>query len=160
LRYRLLPLIVAILLVPALRAAGTTYEAPGFTAGASTGKKITLASLRGRPAVLLIAPSPGNGAFRRQLAELRGRYERLAAQHILCFAAFTQGEGRIPSNIPLITVDDPVATAAAYGVREGFAIAVIGRDGNLDCLSERPLAGQRVMDLVMNNAAMQELLRK
>lgn len=157
---QLIPLLVAILLTPGFCAAATVSEAPGFNAGASTGRTISLASLRGRPVLLLIAPSPGDRSFRRQLSELRGRYERLAAQGILCFAAFTQGSGRIPSNIPFITVNDPVATASAYGIRQGFSIAVIGRDGNLDCLSASPLPGQRVMDLVMNNAAMQEILRK
>lgn len=160
LRLPVLPLIAAMLLVTGgLRAAGVVSAAPVFTGGASTGKNITLASLRGRPVLLLIAPSPRNRAFRTQLRELRGRYERLAAQGVLCFAAFTEGVDRIPSNIPFITVNDPVATASAYGSREGFSIAVIGRDGNLDCLSTRPLPGQRVLDLVMNNAAMQEILR-
>jgi hypothetical protein len=90
----------------------------------------------------------------------RGRYERLAAEGMLFFAAFTAEGGRIPSNIPFILVDVPTATAAAYDVPNGFAIAVIGRDGNLDCLSTKPLPGQRVLDLAMNNAQVQEQLRR
>lgn len=134
--------------------------APAFTGGASAGRTITLASLRGKPVLLLVAPSPRDRAFRSQLAELKDRYERLAAQGLLCFAAFTTEDGRIPSNIPFIMVNDPAATAAAYDVRKGFAIAVIGRDGNLDCLSAKPLPGQRILDLVMNNASVQEALRR
>jgi hypothetical protein len=134
--------------------------APAITGGASAGRTITLASLRGKPVLLLVAPSPRDRAFRAQVAELKDRYERLAAQGLLCFAAFTAENGRIPSNIPFIMVNDPVATASAYDVQKGFAIAVIGRDGNLDCLSVKPLPGQRVLDLVMNNASVQEALRR
>lgn len=134
--------------------------APSFSGGASAGRNIQLSSLKGKPVILVIAPSPRNRAFRGQMSELKGRYERLAAQGLLCFAAFTTEGGRIRSNIPFIEVNDPTATAAAYDVSKGFAIAVIGRDGNLDCLSTRPLPGQRILDLVMNNASVQEQLRR
>lgn len=134
--------------------------APSFSGGASAGRNIQLSSLRGKPVILVIAPSPRDRAFREQMSELKGRYERLAAQGLLCFAAFTTEGGRIRSNIPFIEVNDPTSTAAAYDVSKGFAIAVIGRDGNLDCLSTRPLPGQRILDLVMNNASVQEQLRR
>ena len=134
--------------------------APSFTGGAEAGRKITLSSLRGKPVVLVIAPSPKDRAFRTQMNAFRGRYERLASEGMLFFAAFTAEGGRIPSNIPFILVDAPTATAAAYDVPNGFAIAVIGRDGNLDCLSTKPLPGQRVLDLAMNNAQVQEQLRR
>ena len=134
--------------------------APAFTGGAEAGKKITLTSLRGKPVLLIIAPSPKDRAFRRQMSELRGIYERLAAQGGVAFAAFTMEAGRIPSNIPFVLVNDPAATAVSYDVQHGFAIAVIGRDGNLDCLSTKPLPGYRIYDLVMNNAEMQRLLRR
>jgi len=140
--------------------ASVVNAAPSFSGGASAGRTIQLASLRGKPVILVIAPSPRDRAFRGQMAELKGRYERLAAQGLLCFVAFTSEGGLIRSNIPFIEVNDPVATAAAYDVRKGFAIAVIGRDGNLDCLSTRPLPGQRILDLVMNNASVQEMLRR
>ena len=134
--------------------------APLFTGGAEVGRKITLSSLRGKPVVLVIAPSPKDRTFRTQMNVFRGRYERLAAEGMLFFAAFTAEGGRIPSNIPFILVNTPTATAAAYDVSNGFAIAVIGRDGNLDCLSTKPLPGQRVLDLAMNNAQVQEQLRR
>lgn len=140
--------------------APTVNAAPGFSGGASVGRSITLSSIRGKPVLLLIAPSPGNAAFRRQCSELRGYYERLAAQGLICFAAFTAESGRVPSNIPFVLANDPAAVASAYGVTEGFAVAVIGIDGNLDCLSTRPLPGYRVLDLVLNNAGMQRQLRK
>lgn len=142
------------------RDSSVVNAAPSFSGGASAGRSIQLSSLRGKPLILLIAPSPRDRAFRAQLSELRGRYERLAAQGLIGFAAFTSEGGRIRSNIPFIEVNDPAATASAYDVRQGFAIAVIGRDGNLDCLSTKPLPGQRILDLVMNNASVQEQLRR
>jgi hypothetical protein len=133
--------------------------APAFTGGADAGKNITLASLRGKPVILVIAPSPKDKNFRQQIKELRGCYERLAAQGMIAFAAFTVEGGRIPSNIPFVLVNDPTGTASAYDIQK-FAIAVIGRDGNLDCLSTKILPGYRILDLVMNNAEMQRLLRR
>jgi len=140
--------------------ASVVNAAPSFSGGASAGRNIQLSLLRGKPVILVIAPSARDRAFRAQMSELRGRYERLAAQGLLCFAAFTAEGGSIRSNIPFIEVNDPAATAAAYDVSKGFAIAVIGRDGNLDCLSTRPLPGQRILDLVLNNASVQAQLRR
>jgi hypothetical protein len=79
---------------------------------------------------------------------------------MLFFAAFTASQGSIPSNIPFILVDDPKSVASSYDVTRGFAIAVIGRDGNLDCLSSKPLPAQRILDLSMNNADFQMQLRR
>jgi len=134
--------------------------APGFSGGGEAGRSIQLSSLHGTPVLLVISPSPRNAAFRNQISRLKGIYERLAAQGMLCFAAFTSEGGQIPSNIPFILVNNPTSAAAAYDVREGFAVVVIGRDGNLDCLSTKPLPGQRILDLVLNNAAMQSLIRR
>ena len=134
--------------------------APQFAGGSEAGRSITLKSLRGKAVVLLMAPSPKDRAFRVQLNSLKGSYERLAAQGTIFFAAFSTSNGRIPSNRPFVLVNDPSATTAAYDVRNGFAIAVIGRDGNLDCISAKPLPGQRILDLIMNNAQIQTLLRR
>lgn len=86
-------------------------------------------------------------------------YERLAAKGMVAFAAFTVEGGRIGSNIPFLIVDRPAEVAARYDIGQGFAIAVIGVDGNLDSLSTKPLPGQRVLDIFNNNAAVQESLR-
>jgi hypothetical protein len=134
--------------------------APAFAGGGTAGRKITLASLRGKPVILVFAPSPSDLKFRKQMSEFKGSYERLAAQGMISFAAFTSAPGRIPSNIPFILVDDPSPVASAYGVGNGFAIAVIGPDGNLDCLSLKALPGQRILDLVNNNAARQTDMRR
>ena len=134
--------------------------APSFEGGADAGKKITLSSLQGKPVLLVIAPSPRDHAFRKQMKELKGFYERLAAQETIAFAAFTVEGGRIPSNIPFVLVNDPAGTASAYDIQKGFAIAVIGRDGNLDCLSTKPLPGYRVNDFINNNAEVQSQIRR
>jgi hypothetical protein len=147
---------------PAPSESTIAHLAPSFTGGANAGKNISLTSLRGKPVILVIAPSPRDRAFRKQMQELRGYYERLAAQGLIAFAAFTSENGLIPSNIPFVLVNDPLGTAASYDLLRsgGFAIAVIGRDGNLDCLSSRPLPGYRINDLVINNAEMQRLMRR
>lgn len=142
------------------KGASVTNAAPAFAGGAAEGRAITLSSLKGKPVLLLIAPSPKDRAFRRQIADLRGRYERLAVHGIICFAAFTSEAGSVPSNIPFLTVNNPVAVASSYDVANGFAVAVIGRDGNLDCLSTKLLPGQRILDLVNNNASVQQAMRR
>lgn len=97
---------------------------------------------------MLIAPSPKSWDFYRQLNALKGNYEHLAAQHLICFAAFTEEEGSIRCNIPFITVEHGAAVGAAYKTTNHFALAVIGPDGNLDCFSTHVLAGQRIEDLI------------
>ena len=134
--------------------------APGFAGGTSQGRTVSLSSLKGKAVVLLIAPSARDSRFNSQLRELRGRYERLAAQGVVFFAALGGDDGTIRSNIPFLLVNDPSSAAAAFDVGRGFAIAVIGRDGNLDCLSTKPLPGQRVLDLVNNSASVQERMRR
>jgi len=134
--------------------------APDFSGGANAGRSIKLSSLRGTPVLLVITPSPRDRAFRSQMSQLRGYYEKLAVHGMLAFAALTTEPGRIPSNIPFILVNDPTGTAAAYDVKHGFAVAVIGPDGNLDCISTKPLPGQRILDLLQNNASMQIQIRR
>jgi hypothetical protein len=134
--------------------------APDFTGGSEAGRSIKLSSLRGKPVLLVIAPTPKDRAFRSQMSNLRGSFEHMAAQGFICFAAFTAEGGRVPSNIPFILVNDPASAATNYDVGNGFAVVVIGRDGNLDCLSTKPLPGQRILDLAINNAGMQALLRR
>ena len=166
-RFRSVALFLLTVLVPAVEGGRLLAKdsfvvnaAPGFTGGAAAGRKITLASLKGKPVVLVIAPSPKDRAFRAQMNEFRGLYERMASQGMLFFASFTSEGGRVPSNIPFILVDDPASVASDYDIPKGFAIAVIGRDGNLDCLSTKPLPGQRVLDLSLNNADVQLQLRR
>ncbi len=119
-----------------------------------------LSSLRGKPVLLLVTDSPLNHAFRHQLNELKGHYERFAAHGLICVVAFTQEKGAVPSNIPFITLLNGAATAKAYGIQNDFGLALLGADGNLDCLSSRPLSGQRIYDLMDASYTTQEALRK
>ena len=125
------------------------------------GNKIEhLASLRRKPVLLLIASSPKDHAFRHQCNNLKSIYERLATRKMIGLVAFTKQEGRIPSNIPFITLLDGPTVAAAYGISGSFAVAVIATDGNLDCLSKRPLSGQRIYDLFDASYPSQEAMRR
>ena len=151
--------ILAVSLAATEATSSVVAPAPDFS-WKQEGKEAHLSSLRGKPVLLLIARSPKTGALRTQLRELRGNYEKLAAQGMVACVAWTQKEGRIPSNIPFITLLHGAATAEAYGVQESFAVAVIGADGNLDCLSKRPLPGARIHDLIDASYTTQTLLRR
>ena len=41
--------------------------------------------------------------------------------------------------------------ASSYGVNGDFGVAIIGKDGNLDYVTEKVQAGERVRDVVINN---------
>ncbi|MFM8715468.1 MAG: hypothetical protein ACKOHM_02865 [Spartobacteria bacterium] len=135
-------------------------EAPSFAWTDSTGSAKPLKNLRGQPVVLVIANSPRQGAFRSQVGQLQKIYERFAAEKLLCVAAFSGEQDLIRSNIPFLTVPDGPGTAAAYDMPTGFAIAVIGPDGNLDCFSTRVLPAQRIFDIIQNSYTKQKQLRR
>lgn len=134
--------------------------APDFTWLDANGKLQSFKTLAGQPAVLLIAPSPRSWAFRSQVGQIQQMYERLAAQGTLFFAAFTDEPGRIRSNIPFIQVGDGPRAKYLYETNKAFAIAIIGKDGNLDYLTSRVLSGQRIYDVIDNSFVMQEKLRR
>jgi len=119
-----------------------------------------LASLRGKPVLVLFTDTSLNHAFRHQLRELQSHYERLAAHGLICAVAFTQEVGPVPSNIPFITLLNGKGSARAYGISHNFGIALLGADGNLDCLSTHPLSGQRIADLMDASYTVQEIMRK
>jgi hypothetical protein len=75
-------------------------------------------------------------------------------------AAFTQQPGLIKSNIPFVLAVNPAAVAAAYGVTGPFAIFIIGKDGNIDALSDRVMPGQRILDVINNSFVVQRDNRK
>ena len=152
-------LLAAICLAAPLQAE-VVREAPSFSWTDATGSAKPLKSLRGQPVVLLIANSPRQGAFRSQVGQLQKTYERFAAEKVLCVAAFSGEQDVIHSNIPFLTVPDGLGTATAYEVPEGFAIAVIGADGNLDCFSTRVLPAQRIYDIIQNSYTTQKQLRR
>jgi hypothetical protein len=152
-------LLAALCLSAALQAE-VVREAPAFTWTDSTGSAKPLKNLRGQPVVLVIAKSPREWAFRSQVGQLQKIYARFAAEKLLCVAAFSGEQDLIRSNIPFLTVPDGPGTAAAYEVPTGFAIAVIGADGNLDCFSTRVLPAQRIYDIIVNSYTNQKQLRR
>lgn len=134
--------------------------APDFSWVAVGGVVKSLKSLEGQPVVLLIAPSPRNKKFRAQIRQFQSDYQRLAAKELVCFAAFTEEPGRVDSNIPFVVATDGPRVGFVYDVPQGFAIAIIGPDGNLDYLTDEVVPAQRVLDVMNNNASVQEYLRK
>ena len=126
----------------------------------SAGRQKGLATFRGQPVVLVIAPTPRSRAFRSQLGQLKKMYERYAAEKVVFIAAFTQEAGRIPSNIPFLFAADGPRAGFDYGGTEGFLIALIGKDGNLDYVTDKVLPAQRVFDVIGNSFVIQRNLRR
>jgi len=126
----------------------------------SSGKVETLASFKGQPVVLLISPTPQTWAFRFQLTRLKSAYQQLGNQNTVFVAAFTQETGRVNSNIPFAVAADGPKVGFEYDATDRFAIAIIGRDGNLDYFTNRVLPGQRIIDVIANSYVTQSLMRR
>jgi hypothetical protein len=154
------------LLAGLLLAAGLTAEArvvrpaPEFAWTDYAGKARDLKSLRGQAVFILIAPSPRDWTFRSQVGQLQKAYQRFAANKLVAFTAFTNEGGVTRSNIPFVQVSDAPRVAFLYEVTKGFAIAVIGPDGNLDYLSTKVVPAQRLLDIMNASFAVQEKLRR
>ena len=151
--------LLAVLLAGPL-AAEVVRPAPEFSWVDSTGATKSSKEFLGRPVVVLIADSPRQWAFRSQVGQLQRMYERLAAEKIVCVAAFSRTPGQIRSNIPFVTVPDGPRVAFAFDAAQGFAIAVIGRDGNLDYFGGKVLPRQRIFDILGNSFTVQQALRR
>jgi len=148
--------IVAAITPPAI--AGAVRPAPPFTFGGAG--KNSLASLRGQPVVLLVAQRAKTKALRSQLTSLTDRYHDCASRGAVFVAALTDGGDSVQSDIPFVLANNPAAVAAAYGMRGDFLIAIIGRDGNLDLITDKPIPGARVFEVIKNNFDVQEKSRR
>ncbi len=126
----------------------------------SGAKGASLKSLRGQPVILIVAESPRQRIFRAQVGQLEKVYQLLGNEKAVIMAAFTEEPGVIRSNIPFVLVADPLAVSSTYGVAGRFAIFILGKDGNIDDLSERVLPGQRILDIINNSYAVQQANRK
>ncbi len=115
---------------------------------------------RGRPMIILVADSPRQWAFRSQVGQLQLMYERLATQRVVCVAAFSVAPGVIRSNIPFVNAADGPRLATDLGASRGFAIAVIGMDGNIDYISDRVTPVRRIYDVMRNSFLVQKALRR
>jgi peroxiredoxin len=156
---RLLVLTLAIILTVSA-SAEVVRKAPDFSWPGAGSKTRSLRSLHGQPVIILISDSPRTGAFRKQVKWLQETYGELAAKGAVFVAAFRSGEGPVKSDIPFIVANNGGAVASAYGVEGDFALAVVGRDGNLDYVTDKVRTGQRVRDLIINNYATQASTRK
>ena len=87
-------------------------------------------------------------------------YERYAAQRAVFIAAFTGEGGRIRSNIPFVLAADGPRVGYEYEGSERFRIAFIGRDGNLDYVTNKVIPAQRVYDILGNSFVPQRDLRR
>ncbi len=134
-------------------------SAPDFTFAGPAAKR-SLRSLRGQPVVLLIARSPRDSAFRKQLRLLAPVYSEYASRGTLFVAAFSEKDGEVPSNIPFIVAINGPRVAADYGQRQTLLVAIIGRDGNLDYSTHQILPAFRIREVIQNNYDVQNASRR
>ena len=156
---RLAILFLSLILVVAAEAAVVNL-APEFSIIGAGDKARGLRSFRGQPVVLVIGDSPKNRALKKQLKNLQEVYPELASKGTVIVAAIGAGEGPIPSNNPVAVASNGAAVATAYGVKKGFQIAIIGRDGNLDYQSDHVLPPDRIRDVIQNSFEVQKSARK
>ncbi len=156
-----LPCIAALALLatpsPTVHAA-VVRPAPAFTFGGAGGKN-SLGSLRGQPVVLVIAQAGKTKTLRTQLKSLKAVYHDTASRGAVFIAAIADGSP-VPSDIPFALANNAAAVASAYGMRGDFLIAVIGRDGNLDLVTDQPIPGMRVLEVIRNNFDVQDKARR
>lgn len=152
--------VIAALLLPVAARAEVVRPAPDFVWLSSGNRGQSLKSLRGQPVVLVVAQSPRQVIFRAQVGQLQKVYRLLGNEKMVSVAAFTQAPGAIRSNIPFVLAADPGYVASIYGVQGNFAVFVIGRDGNIDAISDRVLPGQRIIDIINNSYVVQRNNRK
>ena len=133
--------------------------APDFTFP-GPGKVRSLRSLRGQSVVLVIARSPREGDFRKQLKYLREIYQQFASKEVVFIAALREGQGPIESNIPFAVAANGAGVADAYGAADDFQIVIIGRDGNIDYQTKKVLTSERVRDVIQNSYTIQSSARK
>lgn len=141
--------------------AAVTRPAPDFSFLGPGNKTQTLRSLRGQPVVLLIADSPREGAFKKQLRYLREIYQQFASRQVVFAVAFKNpGDGPVQSNIPFAILNNGPAVAGAYGVQDDFNLVVIGKDGNVDYQTRKVATSERIRDVIQNSFEVQSSARK
>jgi len=151
---------LALCALPATARSNVVVPAPEFGWINAEGRAESASKFRNQPVVVLIAPTPRSWTFRSQVGQLQRVYQRLGATGAVAVAAFTNKGGTIRSNIPFVIANDGPRVAALFGIEHGFAIAVLGKDGNIDALSTRVLSGQRILDIIGNSFVVQTALRR
>lgn len=153
-------LILLLALAAGTLNADVVRPSPEYSWVDATGARKSSKAFLGRPVVVLVANSPRDWAFRSQVGQLQKMYERLAAEKIVCVAAFSQTPGVVRSNIPFVIAADGPRLAYDLQVTKGFAIAVIGKDGNLDYFGRRVVPVRRIYDILDNSFVVQKALRR
>ena len=148
------------LLLSATSFANVVQRAPDFSWPGAGNKPRSLKSLHGVPVVLVIASTPKNKNFRKQIAWLKETYLQLASKGTIFIAAFREGEGPVKSDIPFVVANNGSSVASAYNVQGDFALVVIGKDGNVDYQTDKVRPGERVRDIIINNFEIQTSTRK
>lgn len=138
--------------------ANVVRPAPNFAFDG--GVKSSLKALQGQPVVLLIAKSATDRAFNRQLKQLKETYQEFAARDVVFVAALQDSAEPIKSNIPFVQAKDGAQVAAAYEVEKGFAVVIIGKDGNIDLQTPKVISGERVREVLINSFTVQAPARK
>jgi hypothetical protein len=110
--------------------------------------------------VLLVARSADDRILRKQLRYLEEVYQQFASKKVVFAVALREGEGPIPSDIPMAVVNDGPGVASAFGVDDRFQIVIIGRDGNIDYQTSKVLPGERVRDVIQNAYPVQAEARR
>lgn len=141
------------------RAPAIPRRAPEFSFDGAGGKK-GLRSLRGQPVVLVVSKSPKTKAFRKQLKALLPIYQEFASRKVVFVAAFSESDGEVPSNIPFVIANNGPAIAAAYDLGDDLILAIIGRDGNLDLITDKILPALRIREVIQNSFVVQNEARK
>jgi hypothetical protein len=134
-------------------------RAPDFSFNAVGGKK-GLRSLRGQPVVLVVSKTPKTKAFRKQLKALLPIYQEFASRKVVFVAAFSEAEGEVPSNIPFVIANNGPAVAGDYDLGDDLVVAIIGRDGNLDLITNKILPALRIREVIQNSFVVQNEARK
>ncbi|MBE2204194.1 MAG: hypothetical protein IAE94_07650 [Chthoniobacterales bacterium] len=153
-------LILLLVLAAGTLNADVVRPSPEYTWVDSTGTRKSSREFLGRPVVVLVANSPRSWAFRSQVGQLQRMYDRLAAEKIVCVAAFSQTPGVIRSNIPFVLAADGPRLAHDFQASRGFAIAIIGKDGNMDFFGHRVIPVRRIYDILDNSFVVQKTLRR
>jgi hypothetical protein len=133
--------------------------APNFQIVAAA-KGASLRSYRGQTVVLLVTRSARDKRFREEVYRLRQMYAQFSNEKVIFVAAIENGPQEVRSDIPFTIAANPQQVAADYGVHGPFGIAVIGVDGNLDLITDKVIAAERVRDIGFNNFEGQAAQRK
>ena len=150
--------ILGILALCLCAPANVVRPAPNFSfEGAG---KTSLKGLQGQPVVLVIGKSAKDSTFNKQIRKLKEFYQDFAAKDVVFVAALQEDGGTIKSDIPFVLARDGAQVAANYDAEKGFAIVIIGKDGNIDLQTVKVIPSTRVREVLISSFAVQSPERK